>query len=186
MEIHQYWTAPRQTHRMTTPSFAEKWRLLYNHWRKGNSAGVDNIPAEECPSRWRGCNHRSHDNLQQDLADRRMANPMDPVLNHHTSQEKATCSSARTTQQSASSVTQVMSHSTVKKKKGGRRWVFFYFFLRSSSSRWALIGTLWWARIGYNMWWEVSGWWWVYWLCRPQDGWLNTSVVSAWMWDSFC
>ena len=27
-------------------------------------------------------------NLQQDLADRRMANPMDPVLSHHTSQER--------------------------------------------------------------------------------------------------
>ena len=26
--------------------------------------------------------------LQQDLADRRMANPMDPVLSHHTSQER--------------------------------------------------------------------------------------------------
>ena len=30
----------------------------------------------------------SHDNLQQDLADRRMANPMDPVLSHHTYQER--------------------------------------------------------------------------------------------------
>ena len=38
-------------------------------------------------SRWRECNRRSHDNLQQDLADRRMANPLDPVLSHHTSQE---------------------------------------------------------------------------------------------------
>ena len=56
--------------------------------RKGKSAGVDNIPAELCPSRWRGCNHCSHDNLQQDLADRSMANPMDPVLSHHTSQER--------------------------------------------------------------------------------------------------
>ena len=40
------------------------------------------------PSRWRGCNHRSHDNLQQDLADRKLAHPMDPVLSHHTSQER--------------------------------------------------------------------------------------------------
>ena len=56
--------------------------------KKGKSAGVDNLPAELCPSRWRGCNHRSHDNLQQDLADRRMANPMDPVLSHHNSQER--------------------------------------------------------------------------------------------------
>ena len=32
MEIHQYWTVPRQTHMMmTTPSFAKKWRLQYNH-----------------------------------------------------------------------------------------------------------------------------------------------------------
>ena len=40
------------------------------------------------PSRWRGCNHGSQDNLRQDLADRRMANHMDPVLSHHTSQER--------------------------------------------------------------------------------------------------
>ena len=42
-------------------------------------------PSRTGQSRCRGCNHRSHDNLQQDLADRRMANPMDPVLSHHTS-----------------------------------------------------------------------------------------------------
>ena len=45
-------------------------------------------PSRTGPSRWRGCNHRSHDNLQQDLAGKRMANPMDPVLSHHTSQER--------------------------------------------------------------------------------------------------
>ena len=28
-------------------------------------------PSRTSQSRWRGCNHRSHDNLQQDLADRR-------------------------------------------------------------------------------------------------------------------
>ena len=44
-------------------------------------------PSRTGPSRWRGSNHRSHDNLQQDLADRRMASPVDPVLTHHTSQE---------------------------------------------------------------------------------------------------
>ena len=32
------------------------------------------------------CN--THDNLQQDLADRRMANPMDSVLGHYTSLER--------------------------------------------------------------------------------------------------
>ena len=31
MEIHQYWTVPRQTQRMTIPFFAKKWRLQYNH-----------------------------------------------------------------------------------------------------------------------------------------------------------
>ena len=36
----------------------------------------------------RECNHRSHNNLLQNLADRRMANSMDPVLRHHTSQER--------------------------------------------------------------------------------------------------
>ena len=30
----------------------------------------------------------NNDNLQQDLADRRMANPIDPVLSHHSSQER--------------------------------------------------------------------------------------------------
>ena len=34
MEIHRYWTVPRQTQRTTTPLFAKKWRLQYNHWRK--------------------------------------------------------------------------------------------------------------------------------------------------------
>ena len=37
---------------------------------------------------WRGHNHYSRDNLQQDLADRRMANLMDQVLSHHSSQER--------------------------------------------------------------------------------------------------
>ena len=45
-------------------------------------------PSRTGPSRWRGCNHRAHDNLQQDLADTKMANPMDPVLSHHTSRER--------------------------------------------------------------------------------------------------
>ena len=47
--------------------------------KKRKSAGVDITPAELA---------RSHDNLQQDLADRRIADPMDPVLSHHTSQER--------------------------------------------------------------------------------------------------
>ena len=34
MEIHQYWSVPRQTQKMTTPSFAKEWRLQYDHFRK--------------------------------------------------------------------------------------------------------------------------------------------------------
>ena len=45
-------------------------------------------PSRTGPSRWRGCNHRCHNNLQEDLADMRMANTVDPVLSHHTSQER--------------------------------------------------------------------------------------------------
>ena len=45
-------------------------------------------PSRTGLNRWRGCNHIFHDNLQQYLADRRMANPMDQVLSHHTSQER--------------------------------------------------------------------------------------------------
>ena len=44
-------------------------------------------PSRTGLSRWGGCNHRSHNNLQQDLVDRRMANPMDPVLSRHTSKQ---------------------------------------------------------------------------------------------------
>ena len=45
-------------------------------------------PSRTGPSRWRGCNHRPHNNLQQDLSDRRMAYPVDLVLSTHTCQER--------------------------------------------------------------------------------------------------
>ena len=46
-------------------------------------------PSKMGPSRWTGCNHCSYNNVQQDLADWRMANPVDPaVLSHQTSQER--------------------------------------------------------------------------------------------------
>ena len=69
------------------PILREEVEVAVQLLKKGKLTGVDNIPASG-PCRWRGCNHHSHDNLQQDLADRRMANPMDPVLSHHTSQER--------------------------------------------------------------------------------------------------
>ena len=45
-------------------------------------------PSRTGPSRWRGCNYRSQFNLQQNLANRRIANPMEPVLSHYTFQER--------------------------------------------------------------------------------------------------
>ena len=52
--------------------------------KKGKSAGVDNIPAELVQTGGEDVITI----LQHDLADRRMANTMDPVLSHHTSQER--------------------------------------------------------------------------------------------------
>ena len=74
-----------QTHtqRMTTLSFAKKWRQQYNPWRKGSQ--LDSTSQQNWSKQVKGCTHRSHDNLRQDVADRRMANPMDPVLSPHTS-----------------------------------------------------------------------------------------------------
>ena len=45
-------------------------------------------PSRTGQSRWRGCHHCSYNNLQQDLENRRMASPVDPVLGHHTSRER--------------------------------------------------------------------------------------------------
>ena len=53
--------------------------------KKGKSVRVNNRTG---PNRRKGCNQQSHDNLQQDLADMRMANPLGPILSHHTSQER--------------------------------------------------------------------------------------------------
>ena len=87
MKVHQYWTAPDR----------HKGRSLHPSQRSGGCSTIvekrevswsRQHPRRTGPSRWRGCNHRSHDNLQQDLADWRMANPVDPVLSHHTSQER--------------------------------------------------------------------------------------------------
>ena len=78
-----------KSQRMTTPSFAEKWRLQYKlqSLKKGKSARVDNIPAELVQAGGEDV-IRSLDNLQQDLADRRMANPTDLALSHYASQER--------------------------------------------------------------------------------------------------
>ena len=57
--------------------------------KKGKSAGADNIPAELVQAgREDVITALTTICKQQDLADRRMANLMDPVLSHHTSQER--------------------------------------------------------------------------------------------------
>ena len=78
MEIHQYWTVHRQTQRTTTPSFAKKWRLHYNHQRRGLTTSQQNGFKQVGRS-----NHRSHNGLRKDLAKRTMAKPLDPLLGHH-------------------------------------------------------------------------------------------------------
>ena len=45
-------------------------------------------PSRTGSSRRRNGNRCSHNNLQQGLADRRMANPVDPVLGHHASKDR--------------------------------------------------------------------------------------------------
>ena len=55
--------------------------------KKRKSAGLDNIPAELVQAGGED-NHHSHNNLQQILAERRMANPVDPVLGQHTFKER--------------------------------------------------------------------------------------------------
>ena len=45
-------------------------------------------PSRRGPNRLRRSNYFCHDNLRQDLADRRKANPKNPVLCHHTSRER--------------------------------------------------------------------------------------------------
>ena len=56
----------------------KKWKL----------AGIDNIPTELVQAGGEVISMRKKKNLQQDLADRRIANPFDPVLGHYTSQER--------------------------------------------------------------------------------------------------
>ena len=65
------------------PIFCKEVEAAVQLLKKGKSAGINNIPAELVQAD--GEEAHSHDNLQQDLADWRMANPVDPVLSHHTS-----------------------------------------------------------------------------------------------------
>ena len=47
MEIHQYWTVPRQTQRMITLSFRKEVEAAVQSLKRGKSTGIDNIPAEQ-------------------------------------------------------------------------------------------------------------------------------------------
>ena len=86
MEIHQYWTFPRHRGRpihhwqrsWACSTIIEEREVSWS-WQHPSRTGL---------SRWRRRNHRSYNTLQQDLADRRLTNPVDPVLSHHTSKER--------------------------------------------------------------------------------------------------
>ena len=57
-----------------------------NHVLATANTGEIGKPSRTSPSRWRSSSHCTLDNLWQDLAERWMANPVDPVLIHKTSQ----------------------------------------------------------------------------------------------------
>ena len=56
--------------------------------KKGKSAGVKNIPAEPVQACGEDIITVLTTIMQQNLADRRMAKTVDPVLSHYTSQER--------------------------------------------------------------------------------------------------
>ena len=66
------------------PILREEVEAAVKSLKEGKSAGTDNIPGElvqaggECP----------FDHLQQGMANGRVANNMDPVIDHHTPQER--------------------------------------------------------------------------------------------------
>ena len=71
-------------------SLTKKWRLQKCSTISENRKVYwsSQHPSRTRPGRWRSSPHCTLDNLQQDLADGRLANPVDPVLDHHTSQER--------------------------------------------------------------------------------------------------
>ena len=87
MEILQYWTVPSQAQRTTTPSFAKKWRVKYNYWRKSSQLvltisqqnGFKQVEKQKSLL-FRQSTTRS--------VGMKITNPVDPVLQHHTSQER--------------------------------------------------------------------------------------------------
>ena len=87
VEIHLYWTVLRQTQR-TTPYLSQRSGGCSTITEDREMSWSQQHSSRTGPSRWRGRNRCSYDNMQQDLADRRMANLVNPVLSHHTSQER--------------------------------------------------------------------------------------------------
>ena len=83
---------PQTTEDDDYPIFREEVEAAVKSLKKGKSAGIDNIPAELVQAGGEALittlDYHIYNNLQQDLADRRMAHPMDSVTDHHTSQER--------------------------------------------------------------------------------------------------
>ena len=87
VEIHQYKTVPRHTQRTTALPSERSGGCSRIIEEREVSCSWQHL-RKTCSSRLRRSKHCSHDNLQQDLADRKMANPVRPVLGHHTFQER--------------------------------------------------------------------------------------------------
>ena len=94
---------PRQTQTMTTPSFAKKWKLQYNHWREGSR-----LESTTYKQNWSKQVERMFSLLSQQSAKKAWQTGEWPTPWTQslviTLPTKATCSSARPTERSASSV----------------------------------------------------------------------------------
>ena len=107
MEINQHLTVPRQKQRTTTPSFAKKWRLMYNHWRKRSY--LESTTSQQNWSRQAERMWSPHSRQSATRSGRQEnGQPCGPSPWSSHFPRKATSGSARTTERSASPVIQAV------------------------------------------------------------------------------
>ena len=70
------------------PTLLKEVEAAVQSLKKGKSAGVDNIPAELVQAGGEDVITALTTICNKDLADRKIAKPVDPVLSHYTSQER--------------------------------------------------------------------------------------------------
>ena len=76
-------TGPHSTNQDNLPILREEVEAAVTSLKKRKSAGVDNIPAEFVQAGGEAIHH-----LKQNLADWKMANPVDAVTDHHATKER--------------------------------------------------------------------------------------------------